>query len=895
MGSTFNWSYVDWSVKGVLQKTVEERNESGDVEMLATRLQEEEEDFYIVSKILHGFAWLSPEEREPYRETCLSRLEFYLGEVFKSDSDGDLKSLFDLWLKWPSLVAENDSEPFGWLAEAFFRSLEALEEAQRNAKSDRVPQPAFGAGGLLLVMASWSPEMQERFIWSDERFPGFQALLKSKYAYIRGAMLYMVAYLPHSARTPELLESIDDNIISKGVAVWVRRRAIKVLFAHVSSKSCLEMFGSVENMVQHILEMDLSNPETVEVNAGLIDVLPYIFDKESDGKLVSDFCETVLVGLRAHLDSIKDAFEEARAAPFRRSPIFALQRSPGVPGREALLDFVFEQLKVPFVSEHTKVYAADAFSEGARDIIDLDQLRAEIKATESSEYARALVRGFPELLSLEEISHVLKTGPEPLRQAAFESLLARTVEDREEFRKNHQSGMQAVLCIANKEIESHIPLARRVLALFEELDTGIDAGGEVPWGGLSLPCMSALRYHKDYFDGMTTAEMLVKVVLPLTKQGENGKPSSMVDLAESHDFVDPFSIGPIGNTSGFDNDGLQYQNFDNVRPFARAFATTFVSHSWRYSFAMVLSALSTGAYAHTDLYFWFDLFSVNQHEAPNRPPRFWSNVFKNAVGSFASLKVVLNNWESPIPLSRIWCIWEMFSALDGNKKVELEFPGNVSTTIWDLVAKDKEFVVELLEGIDVGKAEATFQSDVERILAAIDSATNLSIKKVNLSITGFFASFLLPFTAYSGDLDLLEKFIKWGAVTAKRPEKVSITLSDRTLRPAYPVVYALLGNHQDVLERILEIHPLNGEILDDFAATFIFKVISRPDYGREFALEFLPRVTDKPGFRERLSALLDAEDQSLEDVARIRAILEVKHEATKTKEKEKGKSRCSIN
>ena len=58
-------------------------------------------------------------------------------------------------------------------------------------------------------------------------------------------------------------------------------------------------------------------------------------------------------------------------------------------------------------------------------------------------------------------------------------------------------------------------------------------------------------------------------------------------------------------------------------------ATVFISHAWKYNFLDVVDALQHHFSSEPDVYIWFDLFSNNQHKAPNLPFEWWSDTFLN--------------------------------------------------------------------------------------------------------------------------------------------------------------------------------------------------------------------------------------------------------------------------
>jgi len=92
-------------------------------------------------------------------------------------------------------------------------------------------------------------------------------------------------------------------------------------------------------------------------------------------------------------------------------------------------------------------------------------------------------------------------------------------------------------------------------------------------------------------------------------------------------------------------------------------ATAFVSHAWGHQFLDVVAALEDyDSRQPTPTVFWFDIFSNNQHKAPNREFTWWQTVFRDNIGKLKRTLLVLE-WDDPKPLSRAWCLWEMVSTV----------------------------------------------------------------------------------------------------------------------------------------------------------------------------------------------------------------------------------------
>ena len=123
-------------------------------------------------------------------------------------------------------------------------------------------------------------------------------------------------------------------------------------------------------------------------------------------------------------------------------------------------------------------------------------------------------------------------------------------------------------------------------------------------------------------------------------------------------------------------------------------ATRFVSHAWAYSFADLLAALLAHAPADDAEYYWIgahppracsracpapeaslrartDIFVCNQHTATSLAFSWWFHAFGDAVAQIAHTVLVLQPWQSPRPLTRSWCLWEINSTIASGGQLDI--------------------------------------------------------------------------------------------------------------------------------------------------------------------------------------------------------------------------------
>jgi len=148
-------------------------------------------------------------------------------------------------------------------------------------------------------------------------------------------------------------------------------------------------------------------------------------------------------------------------------------------------------------------------------------------------------------------------------------------------------------------------------------------------------------------------------------------------------------------------------------------ATIFVSHAWRHEFLDVVAALEDwDEHQSVRAVFWFDIFSVNQHDTIVRDFTWWSTTFKDSVKKLGHTLLVLE-WDDPKPLSRAWCLWEIASTVDTKSVFQvLMSPKNQGSFSRTLVDNFDRIIYKTCN-VDLAKAEAFKVSDRNNIRKAV--------------------------------------------------------------------------------------------------------------------------------------------------------------------------------
>ena len=163
-------------------------------------------------------------------------------------------------------------------------------------------------------------------------------------------------------------------------------------------------------------------------------------------------------------------------------------------------------------------------------------------------------------------------------------------------------------------------------------------------------------------------------------------------------------------------------------------ATHFVSHAWGFEFQHLLRALRnfvvntcTDEERNKGIYLWIDIFVVDQHAAARGEmgDDYWETAFREMVDAIGHTVLVLDRLPAitPTVLTRIWCVWELYSTVN-NKKNRLSITMDSELNNMYKSCKRKELMEEMLNVISAIRsqdAEATVDSDRIKINALIQA------------------------------------------------------------------------------------------------------------------------------------------------------------------------------
>ena len=120
-------------------------------------------------------------------------------------------------------------------------------------------------------------------------------------------------------------------------------------------------------------------------------------------------------------------------------------------------------------------------------------------------------------------------------------------------------------------------------------------------------------------------------------------------------------------------------------------------------------------------YYWFDIFVMNQHSFEDM-----DNLLGNLQASVRSpgrMLLALDSWRDPTPLTRAWCLLEIFTAISAKADVIMGFSLAEESSFKERLAQNQAEVEAALAAVDAERAEATVQADRDMIFEAIKHGT----------------------------------------------------------------------------------------------------------------------------------------------------------------------------
>eukprot|EP01044_Picomonas_judraskeda_P002017 COSAG03_NODE_133_length_11910_cov_3.872407_3_plen_919_part_00 len=159
----------------------------------------------------------------------------------------------------------------------------------------------------------------------------------------------------------------------------------------------------------------------------------------------------------------------------------------------------------------------------------------------------------------------------------------------------------------------------------------------------------------------------------------------------------------------------------------------FLTHAWRQTFFVPQRCAWRGGIVQAvvdsvepadreSTHFWFDVFTVNQHQTALA---FAFEPLRNAIVECNHLKMFMETWDDPAPLSRVWCLDELKNALLLGKEVRICMPLQAKKN-FERIARDdpdtaKKTIQRVCKRVDIRHASATHDRDRTDVLDRVEN------------------------------------------------------------------------------------------------------------------------------------------------------------------------------
>jgi tetratricopeptide (TPR) repeat protein len=154
--------------------------------------------------------------------------------------------------------------------------------------------------------------------------------------------------------------------------------------------------------------------------------------------------------------------------------------------------------------------------------------------------------------------------------------------------------------------------------------------------------------------------------------------------------------------------------------------TIFLSHAWVYKILNLITAVEAFVDAlpegTPEPIFWFDCFSLDQHAQSAQGSEWWASTFMQAIGSMGHTVMMLSPWSSPLPLTRSWCLWELYCTVKTGSTFAVCLGPAEQAAFEAALMQNLNVLLDSFASIDVRQAKAGILQDQENILAAIEQS-----------------------------------------------------------------------------------------------------------------------------------------------------------------------------
>jgi len=147
----------------------------------------------------------------------------------------------------------------------------------------------------------------------------------------------------------------------------------------------------------------------------------------------------------------------------------------------------------------------------------------------------------------------------------------------------------------------------------------------------------------------------------------------------------------------------------------------FISHAWKYDFGDLMGAIEDFERDNSNkekFYYFLDFIAVNQF----KPQQDLKNL-QNLVSRCKYFLLILLPWNKPLPLTRMWCIYEIATALHCEKSPIVSMPKKQEQCLKEelMSGAHADSIIEVFKKLDSENAQVSVDEDRKMIAKYINS------------------------------------------------------------------------------------------------------------------------------------------------------------------------------
>jgi len=251
--------------------------------------------------------------------------------------------------------------------------------------------------------------------------------------------------------------------------------------------------------------------------------------------------------------------------------------------------------------------------------------------------------------------------------------------------------------------------------------------------------------------GISVGYLAKKLLKDVVKAGLK-KSSTIKELENLEDFDHDGFIRKKGASKICPEDGKIGAAYVHsiLEPKAVGRAQIMLSYSWGYTIGDIVDTLQV--YCHNSgknpdhVYVWICCFCINQHrviamrrQKKDVPFDEFRSIFEQRVTEIGHIVAMMAPWQEPFYLTRIWCIFEMFTAKNNGSTISITMPSaEKERFIKGLTSEDGinqlDVLFTALAKVEVTNAKAWAEEDRTKILKIVEEEVGYA--EFNIAVSG---------------------------------------------------------------------------------------------------------------------------------------------------------------